>query len=280
MLDPELSNITHISDTGLIDSHCHFDFAEFEEIEKELAKAQQASVTKIIIPATGESNWQRVQQLSDEHDPLYYALGLHPYFIQQHGEQSIELLEKILIARIDKCVAVGECGLDFLLDASLMTDEYLERQHWIFEQQILLAKKYQLPLILHGRKSHDQILKYLRRHKPERGGVIHAFSGSEQQALEYIKLGFYIGVGGTITYERAQKTRNAVANLPVDSIVLETDAPDMPICGFQGQPNHPSRLGLILDALCSLRNESREKLQIQIWHNTCRLFNLIDKNDK
>lgn len=255
-----------------IDTHCHFDFAEFHNTQAELIKAQQAGVGTIVIPSIGQSNWQKVEELAKQHPPLYYALGLHPYFINQHKEDAIEQLDGRLATASSKCVAIGECGLDFMLDKTLLTSELIDKQYQLFDQQIQLAIKYQLPLILHARKSHDKILQRLRYFKPQKGGVIHAFSGSYQQAMEYIKLGFYIGVGGIITYPRATKTRNAIAQLPLDYLVLETDAPDMPLNGYQGQPNHSAQIVGIFNVLSMLRSESKQQLQQQLKNNSCKLF--------
>nr|WP_027697586.1 TatD family hydrolase [Vibrio litoralis] len=269
-----------------IDTHCHFDFPVFSDLNKELAKAQEAGVSKIVIPATQQSGWEYLQSLSEQYPSLYYSLGLHPYFLDQHNcleqnrflnqysESSLEQLDAALIQRDLKCVAVGECGLDFMLDAPLLTEQNIQKQYQLFDGQLQLAIKHDLPLIIHARKSHDKILQRLRNNPPQKGGVIHAFSGSYQQALEYVKLGFYIGVGGVITYQRANKTRQAIAQLPLNRLVLETDAPDMPVFGYQGQPNHPAHLLDIFDSLCVLRKEQKFEIAKQLWHNSCQLFQI------
>ena len=140
-----------------------------------------------------------------------------------------------------------------------------------------MAKQFQLPVILHHRKSHDIILRQLRQYQLPKGGVIHAFSGSYQQAMQYIQLGFKLGVGGTITYERAVKTRAVMAKVPLDALVLETDAPDMPICGRQGQRNSPEYLPEILAVLALLRHEPIEQITQVLWATTCALFALPEK---
>lgn len=255
-----------------IDTHCHFDFPVFSDLNKELSKAQEAGVCKIVIPATQQSGWEHLHDLSVLHSSLYYSLGLHPYFLDQHSEVSLELLDEALTQCSQRCVAVGECGLDFMLDDSLLTKVNILKQYQLFDGQLQLAIKHNLPLIIHARKSHDKILQRLRNNPLPKGGVIHAFSGSAQQAMEYIKLGFYIGVGGVITYQRANKTRQAIAQLPLNRLVLETDAPDMPVFGYQGQPNHPAHLCHIFESLCELRQESKSEITDQIWHNSCELF--------
>lgn len=262
------------SPLSLVDTHCHFDFPPFRDTQKELASAQRAGVHSIIIPSVGESNWHHTQQLAEQYSPLYYALGLHPYFIAQHSDNALEQLSACLASRTEKCVAVGECGLDFMLDDDLLTPELMDKQFRLFDAQIQLAIQYELPLILHARRSHDKILQRLRHFHPKKGGVIHAFSGSYQQAMEYVKLGFYIGVGGVITYSRAKKTRDTIARLPIASLLLETDAPDMPLSGFQGQANHPSQVLGVFESLCSLRKEGQSELEQCLFHNSCKLFSL------
>lgn len=261
-----------MSNYSFIDTHCHFDFPVFSDLIKELSKAQEAGVCKIVIPATQQSGWGHLHDLSVQHSSLYYSLGLHPYFLEQHSEVSLEQLGEALTQRSQRCIAVGECGLDFMLDDALLTESNIQKQYQLFDGQLKLAIKHNLPIIIHARQSHDKILQRLRKFKPQKGGVIHAFSGSKQQAMEYVKLGFYIGVGGVITYERAKKTRQAIAELPLTALVLETDAPDMPVSGFQGQPNHPAHLVDIFNSLCSLRQESKSDIADQLWHNSCCLF--------
>ncbi|HBV77351.1 MULTISPECIES: TatD family hydrolase [Vibrio] len=260
------------SSLSLVDTHCHFDFSPFNDTQKELASAQKAGVHSIIIPSIGESNWYHTQQLAEQYSPLYYALGLHPYFIGQHNDNALEQLRVCLDSRTEKCVAVGECGLDFMLDDNRLIPELIDKQFRLFDAQIQLAIEYELPLILHARRSHDKVLQRLRHFRPKKGGVIHAFSGSYQLAMEYVKLGFYIGVGGVITYPRAKKTRDTIARLPISSLLLETDAPDMPLSGFQGQANHPSQVLGVFESLCLLRKEDKSELERCLFHNSCELF--------
>ncbi|TQV69909.1 TatD family deoxyribonuclease [Exilibacterium tricleocarpae] len=165
-------------------------------------------------------------------------------------------------------VAVGECGLDRHIETPLAL------QQIVFEVQVRLACEHRLPLVVHVRGTHQEVLAILRRHRPKRGGVIHGFSGSPELALQYWSLGFCIGVGGTITYARAAKTRRAVAQLPAAALLLETDAPDMPLHGFQGQPNTPLRLPLIARTLAQLRDQPLADIARLTTDNGCRLFDL------
>ncbi|KLU18369.1 deoxyribonuclease YjjV, partial [Proteus mirabilis] len=200
-----------------IDTHCHFDFPVFyKDIANSLSLAHQAQVKKIIIPAVARWNFDVVTELSNEYPQLYSALGLHPLYIEAHTEQHlIELEQKLKIE--PRCVAIGEIGLDDYMD-----NPQPEKQERFLIAQLKLAAKFDLPVILHSRKTHDKLSALLRRYDVPRKGVVHGFAGSQQQAEKFIQQGYFIGVGGTITYERAQKTRRAMASLPLESLLLET----------------------------------------------------------
>ncbi|WP_252176481.1 TatD family hydrolase [Endozoicomonas sp. 4G] len=243
----------------LFDSHCHLDFPEFDQDrDKTLEQCWLAGVHSICIPATEARHWPRVLKQACSIPgsvQRYVALGLHPYFLKNHKPHHLDELKTLLEHHSKTICAVGEIGLDYSL-----TDSNREQQHYYFAQQLELASQFKLPVILHCRKAHDEILKKIRQVKPTRGGIVHAFSGSEQQAQQYIELGFKLGFGGTITYERARKTRQLAASLPLSSIVLETDAPDMPMSGYQGQRNTPIRLPVILEHLAELRSSSAKEI--------------------
>lgn len=254
-----------------IDTHCHFDFPVFyNDIANSLSLAHQAQVKKIIIPAVARWNFDVVTELSNEYPQLYSALGLHPLYIETHTEQHlIELEQKLKIE--PRCVAIGEIGLDDYMD-----NPQPEKQERFLIAQLKLAAKFDLPVILHSRKTHDKLSALLRRYDVPRKGVVHGFAGSQQQAEKFIQQGYFIGVGGTITYERAQKTRRAMASLPLESLLLETDAPDMPVSGFQGEPNRPERIQYVFSQLCELRQEPSEVIAQQLYFNSLQLFRLKD----
>ncbi|WP_017347647.1 metal-dependent hydrolase [Pantoea sp. A4] len=253
-----------------IDTHCHFDFPPFiDDVAGSIARAAAAGVERIIIPAVEASRFATVSQLAQQHDALYAALGLHPIAIARHQDSDLDELETCLQFPDSKRVAIGEVGLDLY-----MPEPQFERQKWLLEVQLKLAKKYDLPLILHSRRTHDQLALLLRRHNVARCGVVHGFAGSLQQAQAFIKLGYAIGVGGTITYERASKTRQTISQLPLSALLLETDAPDMPLNGFQGEPNRPERARNVWQTLCELRPEAPEVIAEALWHNSQRLFTL------
>lgn len=252
----------------LFDTHCHFDFNEFSaSFPEEIAQAECAGVERILIPSVGSSNWLRVKTLAAHYpSTIRYALGFHPYFLESYEDSQLRELEQLLAQKDAACVAVGECGLDGMVDVDVSIQEK------VFTAQLLLATQANLPVILHSRKTHNRLLQLIKQHHFKLGGVLHAFSGSEQQAQQFIDLGFKIGVGGVITYPRANKTRQAVSRLPVESLILETDAPDMPLCGKQGQANHPKYLPLVLEVLAELRNSDRDELANQLWVNSIGLF--------
>ncbi|HDL1712891.1 TPA: TatD family hydrolase, partial [Mannheimia haemolytica] len=156
--------------------------------------------------------------------------------------------------------------------SEVSTPELWKKQCEFLEAQLSLAKKFNLPVNLHSRKSHDQLFVFLKKAQLTKTGVVHGFAGSYEQAKRFVDLGYKIGVGGTITYERANKTREAIRKLPLESLLLETDSPDMPVFGFQGQPNRPERLLVTFNSLCELRTESPNLIAETIWQNSERLF--------
>lgn len=253
-----------------IDTHCHFDFPPFAEDEvASLARAAQAGVGRIIVPAISAERFSRVLALAAQHEALYAALGLHPIVIEQHTDEGLAQLEALLAQRPPKLVAVGEIGLDLYRD-----EPQFDRQQALLEAQLRLAKRYDLPVILHSRRTHDKLAMLLKKHDLPRTGVVHGFAGSLQQAERFVQLGYKIGVGGTITYPRASKTREVMARLPLSALLLETDAPDMPLNGFQGLPNRPEQAARVFEALCELRPEPPAAIAEGIMRNTLALFSL------
>lgn len=243
-----------------VDTHCHLDAAEFgAERDAVRQAARAAGVAHLVIPAVARANWTEALELAHRHGDSY-ALGIHPLYTPRAGEEDIAALRALLQARSGDphLVAVGEIGLDFFVPG---LDE--RRQIWFYEQQIRLAREFDLPVILHVRKSSDRLLKTLRAHRVA-GGIAHAFNGSAQQARAFIDLGFKLGFGGAVTYERALKLRELAATLPLDALVMETDAPDIAPHWLyttaaqraQGQPqgrNSPGELPRIAQEVASLR---------------------------
>ena len=253
-----------------VDTHCHFDFPPFTgDEEQSIAKAAEAGVQAIIVPSVEAAYFSRVLDLSTHHPALYAALGLHPIVIERHRNEDIERLDEIVQTAGDKLVAIGEIGLDLYRE-----EPHFERQQTILDAQLRLAKRHDLPVILHSRRTHDKLAMHLKRIDLPRKGVVHGFSGSLQQAQRFIELGYKIGVGGTITYPRASKTRDVMAQLPLSALLLETDAPDMPLNGFQGQPNRPEQAARVFATLCELRKETEEAIASALLENTRSVFGI------
>lgn len=239
----------------LIDTICHLDFADFDpDRAAVIERARVAGVAQIVVPSITVDNFERVLDLCASDPSLYPALGLHPCF-SHDIEQDLERLDEMLSLAAGAVVAMGEIGLDFR-PAQLRPGQAgaaQREQEQLLEAQLQLAKAHDLPVLLHVVKAHDRVLKLLRRQHLPRAGIVHAFSGSEQQAREYAKLGFKLGFGGAMTHERAHKLRRLAAELPLEWLVLETDAPDMPPSGHQGERNEPSRVVDVARLIAELR---------------------------
>lgn len=257
----------------LFDSHCHLDFPAFDiDRDKLLAHCFTMGISHICLPATEQRHWTRLQSLlgpqaSGIH--IWGALGLHPFFLSSHIDDHLAELEHRLINRSPEIVAVGEAGLDLFID-----NPNLPRQEEFFTAQILIAAHQSLPLILHVRKAHDQTASLLRRLNFQEGGIIHAWSGSDQQAEAFIRLGFKLGIGGSLTYDRAKRLHKQVASFPLEHFVLETDAPDMPPAGQAGIRNTPLTLLPVLNKVASLRQKDCSVIARQLFSNTTDIFRL------
>jgi len=254
----------------LIDSHCHFDDAVFDIDRAEtLAKAKAQGIELIVIPAIGESNFEKVKALSAKYDACCYTLGYHPMFIDHVDEASMDRLAQAIEISIDdpKFVGIGEIGLDLFVRS-----DNLDKQIKVFTEQLKLAKSYDLPVILHVRKSIDLIIKYCRQYQPA-SGIAHAFNGSEQQAQQLIDLGFKLGFGGAMTYTRARKIRSLVQQLDLAHIVLETDAPDMPPAWLEKHtPNSPLSLSKIAAEMAALKAVDIEAMARQTSQNCAQVL--------
>lgn len=251
----------------LIDSHCHIDFAEFDDDrETVLERALASGVERIIVPAVAQKSWQKTIDVCNEYDRLELALGLHPVFIDQHQPQHlIELAD--LITKNSPC-ALGEIGLDFYLKE---LDQ--DKQKLFFTKQLIIAKRRQLPIIIHNRNAHDECIKVLREIGAV-GGIVHAFNGSIQQAHKYMELGFLLGFGGMLTFERSRKLRELAIQIPLANIALETDAPDMTVAHYRGQRNSPEYLPFVLNTLAELKNMTPSKVAHTTSENVISVLHL------
>ena len=255
---------------ALFDTHCHLDLPQLAPLQQEhWQQAQQAGVKALLIPAVSAAAWPDLLQLRATEPAWQIALGIHPWWAAQHNLQHVIQLADLLEQHRGQVAAVGEIGLDFALDS-----DTFELQQQLFSAQLTLANRLDLPVILHHRKSQVQLLAELKRQRFAAGGILHAFSGSYAQGMAFIEQGFKLGIGGTITYERAEKTRKAVSKLPLAALVLETDAPAMPLSGFQGQTNTPAQLRRVFESLCNLRPEPPEHLATALWQNSLTVLRL------
>ncbi len=252
----------------LIDTHCHFDDTSFDpDRDAAYRRARDAEVMTIVVPSIKSDWWARVKQICDTYPGLYPAYGLHPMFMRDHSDGDIERLAGWI--ERERPVAIGECGLDFFIP-----DPDRERQQRCFEAQLQLAQRFDLPVIIHARRAVEAVIDTLR-HYPSLRGVLHSFSGSEQQARRLIDMGFLMSFGGPLTYPRARRLQRLVATLPVNAIMLETDSPDQPDLHQRGERNEPARLPVILAAITGLRTESAEEIARSTTQNAIRLFGIF-----
>ena len=249
-----------------IDTHCHLDAHEFVADRTDVRnRARAAGVAHCVLPAVEVDNFKAVHQLAHRHGDSY-ALGIHPLAATRALDEDLELLERALDAAIGdpRLVAVGEIGLDLF-----MPGHDVQRQEHFYRAQLVLAQRFGLPVILHVRRSADQLLKHLRQVRVQ--GIAHAFNGSMQQASEFVALGFKLGFGGTLTYERSLQIRRLAAELPPSALVLETDSPDIPpqwlyrtaeqrLTGLPQGRNEPAELPGIGRALARLRGVDLDTL--------------------
>jgi TatD DNase family protein len=250
----------------LFDSHCHLDFSVFDSDRDAIfEQMRKVGIEGVLIPGVKKENWRFIRQLAAIKPGVHVALGLHPMFLKEHRKEHIHDLE--LAAGIKPLSAIGEIGLDFY-------EKNLDRkiQIALFKAQLEIAKSCQLPVVLHVRKAHEDILLYLKTTKFKEGGIVHAFNGSMQQAERYRDFGFKLGFGGAMTYDRAVKLRDLAKNLPLSDIVLETDAPDMLPADTDKKHNSPLLIFNNFNTLVELREESAEEIARQTTENARQIL--------
>ncbi len=247
------------------DSHCHIDAAEFDADRDEvLARAAAAGVGTIVAPAVSAEGWPKLRDIARSFPQVAPAYGLHPMYLAEHRLEHLALLREWI--ERERPVAIGECGLDFFVEG---LDPDAQREFLI--GQLRLAREFDLPVILHARRAVDEVTALLRRIGGLRG-VVHSFSGSRQQAETLGETGFLLGFGGPVTYARANRLRSLVATLPIEHLLLETDAPDQPDSAIRGQRNEPARLRLIAETVAELRGQALDDLAEHTRANALRLF--------
>lgn len=252
----------------LIDSHVHLDASAFDaDRDDVLLRAATAGVRQLVIPATDAASWRRIHALcAARPQTLFPAFGLHPLFLQPQAAARLDGLA-------DWCAdhgaaAIGETGLDFHV-----AEPAPALQRACFDHQLALARELGLPVIVHARQALEEVILALRRHPGVRG-VVHSFSGSEEQARRLWDTGFHIGIGGPVTYDRAQRLRRIVAGMPIEQLLLESDAPDQPDASHRGQRNEPAHVACVLRCVAALRDEAEHAVAAATSANARRLFRL------
>ena len=251
----------------LIDSHCHLDAPEFDaDRDAVSARALHAGVVAQILPAVTAAAFPTLAALCRGRGDRFAAYGLHPLYLDRHRDTDLERIREYL--RREGAVAVGECGLDFFVDG---LDR--ERQRQLLDAQLQIACEFDLPLILHARRAVDEVIQRLRRVGGLRG-VVHSFSGSIEQAQQLWMLGFHLGIGGPVTYERAQRLRRIVAAMPIEWLLLESDAPDQPNASARGGRNEPASIVEVAAVIAGLRGVDAATIATATSANAVRLFRL------
>lgn len=257
----------------LIDTHCHLDAAEFDgDRDTVMEAAKDAGVSAIIVPAVHPGNFPAVRQCSVRYPTCHPAYGIHPLNVERSGDDFGPQFRRYIEAELAGAhppVAIGEIGLDFFVPGVDVA-----RQESVFAEQLRIARDFDLPVLLHVRRAVDAVLKQLRRFGV-RGGIAHAFNGSRQQADEFIRLGFRLGFGGAMTFPRATRLRQLAASLPLEAIVLETDAPDIPPAWIAGRRNQPGELPRIAAELAGLRGMDSDGAADATTQNALMLFPVL-----
>ena len=255
----------------LVDSHSHLDADAFDvDRDAVIARARAAGVRLQVLPAVDAASWPKLRDVCTRGPWLFPAYGLHPMYLASHREEHLSDLRDWI--EREQPVAIGECGLDYFVDGL----DHDAQSHY-FEGQLRLAREFDLPVIVHARRAVDAVIAAIRRVGGLRG-VVHSFPGSMEQARQLSQAGFLLGLGGQVTYDRANRLRTLAATMPIDWLLLETDSPDQPDSGIRGQRNEPARLLHILETIAALRNADPGDIANATSANAQRLFDLPAAN--
>ena len=251
----------------LFDSHSHLDVAEFDaDRDAVLARAHAAGVVEQLVPAVDHDSWSDLREACAGDPGLHAAYGLHPVYLDRHRPGHLDALRDWI--ERERPRAIGECGLDFFVEG---LDP--EAQRLYFTGQLELAREFDLPVVIHARRAVEEVYVTCKRIGGLRG-IVHSFGGSPEQARQLAELGFLLGIGGPVTYERARRLRKLVAEAPIEWLVLETDSPDQPDASHRGERNEPARLVEVLRVVAGLRGEDPEQVALATWRNARRLLGL------
>ena len=250
----------------LIDTHCHLYLEDFKaDLADYMKRAMEQGVKKIYMPALDQSHYESMISLENQYPEMCYAMaGIHPCYVKENYRQELDFLNKILLER--KFAAIGEIGLDYYWDRSF--DEY---QMICFREQISLAKMYKLPIVIHSRSSMNECIDVVKSEKDGLTGVFHCFSGTYENARDIIDCGLFLGIGGVVTYKNAGLAE-VVANIPLEHIVLETDAPYLTPVPFRGKRNESSYLKFIVDKIAAVKGMTAEEVAAVTTANAGNVF--------
>lgn len=258
----------------MIDTHTHLDFESYDDkFEKICQNALSAGVEKMVIPGVASKKYSKIIHLIEKYDFLYGAIGVHPSDVMEleHGFEN-EILE---LGKHPKVVAIGEVGLDYYWDKT-----NIERQKEIFKLQIDIAKELKKPLLIHDREAHEDTFNILKeKNAAEVGVVMHCFSGSSEFALQCVKEGYYIALGGVVTFKNAKKPKEVAQNVPLNRLLLETDAPYLTPTPYRGQENEPAYVKFVAQEIAKLKNITFEEVDFQTTKNACELFKFCEQKN-
>ncbi len=251
----------------IVDTHIHLYDDKFkEELNDVITKAQEVGVTKMICVGCDYETSKKALEIAKEYDFIYCAVGVHPSEVHK-GDKDLEWIYDF--AKEDKVVAIGEIGLDYYWDKT-----YVELQKEMFIKQIKIANDLKLPVIVHSRDAHLDTYNILKEYHCN--GVLHCYSGSLELAKEYVKLGYYLGIGGVLTFTNSKEIKNVVEHIDDDYLVTETDAPYLAPHPFRGKVNKPEFLPLIIEKISTLKNSNMEIIEEKLYNNALRLFHIDD----
>jgi len=255
----------------IVDTHCHLDDARYnEDLDEILENAKQEGVKKFIIPGADPKSLKRAVEISQQYDSVYFAVGVHPYDAKNYDKSYLEKFVKH-----PKCVAIGECGLDYyrLPERSEEIEAEKKLQKEVFIDQILWAKELQKPLIIHIRESSADCLELLEKYAGKEGGVLHCYNADES-LLKLVDRNFYYGIGGVLTFKNAKKLINVYPKIPQDKLLIETDAPYLTPHPHRGERNEPSFTTFVVDKMSELSSVSRVEMEEITTQNSTRLFGI------
>ena len=252
----------------IFDTHAHYDDRQFEEDRAELLGSMQEQGVGMIVDAGSDiASWDKIGQLTEQYPFIYGAIGVHPDEVGELDEEKMQRMEKLLSG--EKMVAVGEIGLDYYWDK-----EKRDLQKKWFIRQLELARQLDLPVIIHSREAAADTMEIMKQHAKGLDGVIHCFSYSPEQAKEYVKMGFYLGIGGVVTFKNAKKLKEVVQEIPLEALVLETDSPYLAPVPHRGKRNNSQNLVYVAEEIAALKGVSYEEVVRQTTENAKKLYRL------